>query len=243
MPKTQQLPIDKIGYDPAFYPRVNGREDWMTVYRYSESLTADAKLQLCGPSGDSPPVVVRRHKWDHPYMLIDGLHRMRAYYRAKRDSLPCRVERIPESKWFARSVELNLTHGLVLSAGDKSWIAVKLTHDGWHDDKICGLLKIRSSLLEKFRARAVKIKSAGTGKRERQVNGDRYTFLKPPLDQFAGTATAERVAANQDTMVGRTVIQILDSAIQLLQNGVDMSNEEVRERVDRLAKLVTDAKT
>src|SRR5690348_1563432 len=93
--------VEEIDYRPEFYPRANGDSEWITVHRYADALAAD-------PSKEFPPItVVRATGFEFKYLIIDGLHRLRAYFQAKRPQIPANVERLPRSKWFARSVELN----------------------------------------------------------------------------------------------------------------------------------------
>lgn len=235
MPK---IPLSEIGYDPKFYPRVNGREDWLTVHRYTDALKAD-------PEKDFPAVVVvKAVAKAYRYMLVDGKHRCAAYKGADRESIPAVVESLPQSKWFARSVELNAAHGRVLDVGDKAWIAVRLEEDGYTVQEIASLLHMRVESLEKIKIEhVVKIRSAAAkaeplGRAHREANGRHFGFLKAPFKDFAGTATAEQALAVQDPVSSLDVLHILDSAIAVLECGLDATDEEIAGRLERLRELL-----
>jgi hypothetical protein len=236
----KKIPLTEIGYDPDFYPRVNGKEDWRTVFRYSDALLADPARQL-------PPIVVvvaTAKAW--AYMLLDGLHRIRAYYRAGRESIPAVVERLPRSKWFARSVELNAAHGRPLDSGDRAYIATRLRKDGYDAGQVAALLQMRVESLEKIvagrvcRISAKASKSIPGGRGNRKMNGEHYGFLKAP---FAGSgaspATAEAALAAQGPVSAMDAAHVLDSAIAVLECGVDLADEDIAARVQRLHTLTT----
>jgi len=234
-----RLKLEDVGYDPAFYPRVNGQPDWLTILRYTEALVAD-------PRHDFPEVnVVRAQGFDTPYLLIDGVHRSRSYHNAKRETIPAIVEKIPQSKWFSRSVELNCRHGRSLDTGDKAYIATKLESDGWSIDEVAKLLcmkvesleKIKASRIVKLSAKAQKIIPAGRG--NRQVNGGSYGFLKAPMAGAQGMASSVVALQTQGSVASHDVLGILDSMIAVLRAGVlDMSNEEVSVRVSAVKELL-----
>ncbi len=235
---SSMIPVDQIGYDPRYYPRVNGIEDWLTVHRYTDALKAS-------PLKEFPPVVVVRvHGRAYAYLLLDGLHRTKSYYNAGRETIPAVVERLPQSKWFARSVEMNASHGRTLDTGDKAWAAVRLEEDGYTIEQAAELLQMRVESLEKIKAEhVVKIKakaakSIPSGRGNREVGGGHMGFLKAPFTDFAGTATASGVLAVQESVAARTALSVLDSCIAVLECGIDLSDEKVRGRAERLKELV-----
>src|SRR5262245_47563150 len=128
--------LDDIGYEAHYYPRSNGREDWFTVHRYTDALQSDPEKQF------PPLVVVKATAKPYRYLILDGLHRLRAYHRAGREQVPIITETLPESKWFARSVELNAAHGRCFDVGDKAFIATRLEKDGYPLDQIASLLQM-----------------------------------------------------------------------------------------------------
>lgn len=246
----ERIPLDKIGYEPRYYPRVNGKEDYYTVNLYRDALLGCPDLAFgwteSTPDTGFPPIVVVRatgRTW--PYLLLDGLHRLRAYHAADLEEIPAIVERLPETKWFARSAELNATSKKPLGPGDKAFIAEHLEKEGGMSNKeIAKLLMMRVESLERIRAEhTVKLKSTEAkakliGRANREIEGKHYGFLKAPFKEFAGTASAESALAVQDPIAGMDTLHILDSAIAVLECGVDDTDEAIAGRLERLRELV-----
>lgn len=232
------LDVNKIGYDPRYYPRVNGSPDWMTVLRYTEALEF-------GGDPFPPIIVVRATGKNPPYLLIDGLHRLRAYVKAQREGIPVTVERIPQSKWLPRSVELNSVHGRPLDTGDKAWIATRLEEDGWKRTDIAGLLKMKVDSLERIvSSRCVRIsdkmaEKLPEGRSNRKVNGNHVGFLKKPLIGASGSRAVYEALESQHSVTSHDVLAILDSMISVLRSGVvSMADEETVARVKTIKKLL-----
>lgn len=236
---TKRLKIADIGYDPKYYPRVNGHEDWQTVLRYINALHA-------APDKDFDPiVVVKAMGLPQPWMLLDGLHRIRAYHRVDREDIPAIIERLPRNRWLARSVELNIRHGRPMDTGDKVWTALRLREDGMSDANIASLLCEPIERLEKIiaeRAIPIKLKDAQAiprGRSNREVGDKHYGFLKAPfVEQDMSPAQETEALKRQEPISSMSVLNVLDSAIALLSAGVDMTREDVAERVQRLNTIV-----
>ncbi len=239
--------LSEIGYDPKFYPRVNGDSDWLTVHRYSDALTADEKYDF------DPVVVVKTVGRNWPYLLIDGRHRCKSYTQAGREDIPAIVERLPESRWFARSVELNAKHGRPLDSGDKAWIAKRLEADGYSEEDVAKLLCMRVESLQKIKVEHVvkitskegKLRPIGRSHREIETGGKTldYGFLKAPFKEMAGTASAESALAVQAPLSSSGVVNVLDSAIAVIECGVDESDPDVGSRMARLRALLQSEET
>jgi len=250
MPSTL-IELDKIDYDPKYYPRVNGRPDWLTIVRYTDTLLAD-------PSYDFDPIVVMRsagHKIETlegirdclPYLLSDGLHRVRSYARAGRQRIPAEIERLPQSKWMERSVELNSRHGRALDNGDKAWVTRRLQAEGWQIPRIAELLHMRADSLERIVAeRSVKItkKDAAEikpGRSNRKIDGNHYGFLKAPM---VGAPTKENILEalkSQDAVSSFDVAAVLDSMIACLRAKViNLADEDIAEKIEEIRLLMRD---
>lgn len=233
------IELDKIGYDPHFYPRVNGNPDWMTILKYTESLQSNPKHEF-------PDVhVVRSMTTKEPYMLLDGLHRLRSYLKAGRQRIPAIEERIPQSKWFSRSVELNAEHGRQLDTGDKAWIATRLKDEGWEMGAVARLLRMKVESLEKIVvSHCVKIsakdaESIKEGRSNRKINGERYGFLKSALSGVSSKRQQIEALQTQHSITSHDVLAVLDSMISILKAGVvDAKNEEVAERIKEIKRLI-----
>ena len=251
----KRIKLEKIEYDPKYYPRVNGKEDWMTVLQYMEAVKTDARLadpKAYPPDatgrkfGAFPPVVVvpvpGKPGW---YMLLDGLHRVKAFTSAGLDHIYAEIEDLPKSKWFVRSVELNVRPARGFDSGDKAFIAQRLKADGWKIDKIAGLLKMRIQSLEKLvitRCQKLKITEAKilpVGRGNRKINGASYGFLKAPFAELANTSKGKIALQRQQSVSSQTVLQVLDAAIAVIESGAaDLSDDAVAERIKQLTDLL-----
>lgn len=236
------LNVSEIGYDQHYYPRVNGAPDWITILRYTESLLTNP-----APFAGFPPIVVVRCTGrQEPYLLIDGLHRLRAAIKAELEQVPVIVERIPQSKWLARSVELNAVHGRPLDTGDKAWIVSRLKEEGWELSDIAGLMKMRVESLEKiYVSRCQKISSAEAeaipvGRSNRTLlNGKHVGYLKAPLIGTTSKQQTIDALATQHSVTSHDVDAILDSMISVLTAGaVDVSVEKTAAKVASIRKLL-----
>ncbi len=246
MPEIKQLPIDQIGYDPAYYPRVNGKEDWLTVHRYKEALRVHPwKADTDKPGAFPPVIVVKVTGCDWPYLILDGLHRLRAFSGAGREDIPAIIERIPQSKWLERSVELNIDSKRPLDSGDKRWVATKLMADGWESGKIAELLCMEEFSFEKLMGTNIQkltktsAKAIPQGRSNRLVGEDHVGFLKAPFTPSSGTGNAQRALMGQASVSARDAAQIVESFIAMLEaKCIDVADEELRERLVRAGQLL-----
>lgn len=237
---TKMIPLDQIGYDKKYYPRVNGIADWFTVNKYRDALLSDARKEF-------PPIVlvkVTGKKW--AYMILDGLHRLTGYGAAQREVIPAEIEHLPESKWFARSVELNIIHGRQLDTGDKAFIAMRLESEGYSAEEAAKLLQMRVETMEKIKAQHIqRIKATGAkdipeGRGHRVFGTKHFGFIKAPFKDFAGTSKGEEALLAQGPVSSSSVLNILDSCIAILECGVDMADEGIVTRIERIRAILPD---
>lgn len=242
----QLISLSQIGYDPEYYPRVNGQEDWLTVHRYKEALKSHPwKADATKPGAFPPIIVVKASGYDWLYNLLDGLHRLRAWHAAGLDKIPTTIERLPKSRWLERSVELNIDSKRPLDSGDKRWIATKLSAQGWKPEKIASLLCMERASFEKLvatnvhkltRAAAKKIPK---GRANRSVNGGDYGFLKAPFTGISGTSNAGKALLGQAAVTSRDAHQIVESFIALMEaKAVDPTDERLMDRLHHAATLL-----
>jgi len=237
--KTVMLPIDSIGFDPEFYPRVNGKEDWLTVLRYKEALESHAEKADPSIPGAFPAChVIKAPGFDFPHLLLDGLHRLRAFTAAGYEELPCVIENLPRSKWLARSVELNIDSKRPLDSGDKRWIAHKLAAENWKPERIAKLLCMRIESYDKIvssrcqRITSVSGKKAPLGRAHRVIGGNHFGFLKSPFENLSGTANAQIALARQQSVSARNIEQIVASFAALLETHcLDLTDESLVENL------------
>lgn len=254
----KRIKLSKIGYDPKYYPRVNGKEDWMTVLQYMEAVKSDPRLadpkthppDATGRTfGAFPPIVVvavpGKPGW---FMLLDGLHRLKAFTAAGLEHTYAEVEQLPKSKWFVRSVELNTRAARGFDSGDKAFIAQRLKAEGWKLDKVAELLKMQITSLEKLvitrcqKLNVTDAKKMPLGRGNRKINGASYGFLKAPFQELANTTRGNAALRRQQRVSSQTVLQVLDAAIAVFESGVvDLSDANVAERAVQLRDLVSRA--
>lgn len=240
------LPLDQIGYDPEFYPRVNGSEDWLTVHRYKEVIQSHPWKAIAGKPGAFPPVVVvKATGYDWPHLLLDGLHRVRAFAAAGREEIGAIIERLPKSKWLERSVELNIDSKRPLDSGDKRWVATKLKADGWADDRIASLLCMKDESFAKLMATNVQkltqasVKRITPGRSNRQIGKEHFGFLKAPFTPVSGTANAQRALNTQGSIASREARQIVESFASLIESGgIDPTDEYLAERLRHIYEVL-----
>lgn len=246
MSKFTLLPIDQIGYDPEFYPRVNGKEDWLTVHRYKEVLgSAPWKSDASKPGAFPPVIVVKASGYDWTYLILDGLHRLRAWEAAGLERIPAVIEALPKSKWLERSVELNVDSKRPLDSGDKRWVATKLMADGWTVSKVATLLCMEKASLEKLVATNItkltqsSAKNILRGRSNREVNGEHYGFLKAPFSPISGTGNAQKALRTQAAVSCREANQIIESFIALLESrAIDPTDEHTSGLLNRVRELL-----
>jgi hypothetical protein len=249
----QRIKLEDIGYDPDYYPRVNGEEDWQTVYKYKEVLLADPSKADSSKRATKkwhpfpPIVVVKVHGKPYKYLLLDGLHRVKAFAAADFEDIFAIVEKIPESKWLERSTELNVEESRGLGPGDKAFVAMRLEVQGWKIDKVAKLLQMSKESLERIkieRCHLLKITEAKRikmGRGNREIGNKRYGFVKSPYRAVTGTSRAGKVLETQGPCSSRNVLSILDSFLVLLDNKlIDLTDEEVVERMVRIKELMGD---
>lgn len=264
MSTPQKLKIADIGYEPKYYPRVNGKEDWYTVNIYREALVANPQKANHRTKGAFPPIHVvkvtpkarKQLGLALLYLLIDGLHRIRAFHQAGLEHIWAHVEVIPESKWFVRSVELNRVSKRAFDTGDKAFIAKTLTAQGWQLEQVAELLQMKTDSLKRIyttrcqrvkTTRAVKNRPKTNGNRQsrscRDIGGEQYGFLKAPFANagLAGTSKGNQALAVQKPLTSQHIVGVLDSAIGVLKTGgLDMADEEIVGRLQSLEHLLAD---
>lgn len=240
------IDISRIGYDKKFYPRVNGKEDWLTVTRYKDALISHPWKADSRKKGAFPPVVlVRATGYDSPYLLLDGLHRLRAFHGAGQEKIWGNIERLPQSKWLARSVELNIAGQRPLDSGDKRWVASTLIADGWSKGEVAGLLEMQECSFERLisagcqKLTKTQSEMLPIGRANRQINGNHYGFLKAPFLEATGTSNAVSVLESQSSVSSGEPRQIVDSFLALLESGlIDETDEYIAERMERIKELL-----
>lgn len=246
----QYLPLEKIGVDPRYYPRVGGKPDWYSVHVYADALKADPRKAdpKAGPKVNPfPPVkVIRRAGWDFPFMLIDGLHRMGAHRQAGFEVIAAEIERLPKSKWLARAVELNVhQEHRNFEPRDKAMIAEYLAADGWTEKKIAGLLQMPIESLIRIRGRVQRVSKSEAKRLTKQgvpvhdSNGHRFAVSKAAVGKAMASGSVVKAMSSQGPMHTASYEGVLDECIAVLESGVvDPKVAEVLERLETIEQLI-----
>lgn len=253
--EIHNLNLDEVGYDLDFFPRTHIDMD-ETVCRYTEALVADVAFDF------EPIVVMRTNGRRYRFLTLDGVHRLISYNQADRQTIPARIETLPESQWFARSVELNAKHGRPLAQQDRAIIVQRLERDGWNIEKISDLLKVRVELLSPLRSNGksiqaitahkrvttgqfVGVPASGRGSstprvpwRQRTVpTSQSVASLSPPIiDEPETFGPPEPTPVEQSSSDIKTrVIEACERMLSLIACGdVDVNDPEVKERITEL---------
>lgn len=246
MSKFVQLLLDQIGYDPEYYPRVNGKEDWLTVHRYKEVLKSNPWKADANRDGAFPPIiVVQTTGYDWKYLVLDGLHRVKSFGAAGLEKIPAIVEVLPKSKWLERSVELNIDSKRPLDSGDKRWIATKLMADGWKPGQVASLLCMERASFDKLVATNIQkltqasAKSILPGRSNRTIGKEHVGFLKAPFSDATGTSNAQKALRVQAAVSCRESVQIIESFVALLEaKSIDLTDERTTDLLIRVRDLL-----
>ena len=96
-----------------------------------------------------PPIIVHRRTM----RVIDGVHRLRAAALRGADRVAVRFFDGDEQDAFVLAVELNVTHGLPLSAAERSAAAVRIlrSHPDWSDRAIAAVAGISAKTVRGLR--------------------------------------------------------------------------------------------
>ena len=242
----RRIKLSSVTYDPHYYPRVNGKPDWMIVLRYKGFVEADPSKADPKNNPDAFPPIVVVLLPGGKFLLLDGLHRLKAFVNAGLTHIYAIVEKLPKSKWLARAAELNIPESRGLDDSDKAWVGKRLLAEGYSKKQVATLLTIKIERLEKiFVERCHKMKAGEArkivcgGRSHRKINGDHIGFVKAPFRHLTNTSKAVDGLVRQGKLNSRTILDVLDGAIAIFEAGaIDMGNDEVAAAVVRLAKLV-----
>ncbi len=240
----QKIRISIVGWDPRFYPRHSGEEDWVTVLKYYNAL--DAEPKKANPNNKKadpfpPIIVIKAVAKPYTYLLLDGLHRLKAFIKAGIGFIYAEVERLPESKWLARATELNIIGKRVLTNMDIASISVRLSKGGYTNKQIAKLVNLTPERLERIIIeRVVKVKQVkGEQPIRNKWNGGDTVILKAPFKHLSGTVKAEQLEKYQRKFNDLNAVHILGAAADLLESdALDLADQNVIEVLDRLKEAL-----
>lgn len=129
------ISLDSILIDELLYPR--NELAWRDVQRYIAAVNIGTEF---------PPIIVGKR--DGRYVLIDGRHRYEAFKRAKKEKIAALLTKLPEDKWFAEAVRLNVIHGHPLSYQEKLKAAMILKRQNFSLEEIEKIVVVQTEQLE-----------------------------------------------------------------------------------------------
>ncbi|MGW1544710.1 hypothetical protein ACWCPM_31590 [Streptomyces sp. NPDC002309] len=178
-------------------------------------------VRLLAESGTTPPpIIVQRDS----LRVIDGVHRVEAARRLSHDTIEARLFDGTDEDAFVLAVELNSSHGLPLSLGDRTAAATRIlmTHPAWSDRRIARTTGLSPSTVGSLRKRAT-VQIEHLDSRTGSDGRDR------PLDSTAGRLKAGRVLTEQPNLSLREVARLAGVAPSTVRDVRDrlLAGEEV----------------
>ncbi|MFE3652083.1 ParB/RepB/Spo0J family partition protein [Streptomyces sp. NPDC059152] len=147
----------------------------------------------------SPPIVVQRGT----LRVVDGVHRVRAAQRLGRDTIEARFFEGTDEDAFVLAVELNSSHGLPLSLGDRTAAANRIlaTHAAWSDRRIARVTGLSPTTVGSLRKRV----TVQNGHLDTRMGSDGRVR---PLDSASGRRVAGQVLTEQPELSLRQVAKL-----------------------------------
>lgn len=218
------VPLSEIVFDRELYPRAT--VFWQTSFEYSQEMKAGAKF---------PPIVLALHKGKK--ILIDGKHRFEAHKLLKLEKIEAEIYTgWNRKKMFEESILRNISHGKALSPYEKRTIALKLRNMKYNFNQISKIIQVPMDKLETFIAQ--RLVNSITGETIKEV------VVKSELKHLAGKEYSPKqmqvIEEAQDSMHQQSQLNLLNSLISLIENGLlNTDDEKISERFEYLKHLIT----
>ncbi|MER7990215.1 ParB N-terminal domain-containing protein [Streptomyces noursei] len=147
----------------------------------------------------TPPIIVQRETLH----VIDGVHRVKAAQRLGRDTIEARFFDGTDEDAFVLAVELNSSHGLPLSLGDRTAAATRIlaTHTAWSDRRIARVTGLSPTTVGSLRRRA----TVQNGHLDSRTGSDGRAR---PMNSAAGRRMAGQVLTEQPGLSLRQVARL-----------------------------------
>lgn len=220
MKKTRKkINIKDISILDEIYPRV--QLNWQTAYDYAESMKTGAKF---------PPIIVGIYRGR--YILIDGYHRLQANKYNKKDKIDAEIyTNLNKKKMFEMAIQMNISHGKVLTPYEKRKIALRLREMRYPNSKVSELIQVPLDKLENFVG-------------ERLVNTlTGQTIVKTGVKHFAGKNIPDNLSQglndSEKDMIVVNQVRFINQLISLIKKGfIDLEDEKVAEKIEELKSLI-----
>jgi hypothetical protein len=215
-----KIALDKLVFDPTYYPR--NSVDWQQAHRYAEAMQVIAK----DPTARRFPPIDVAAIGDGTFRVLDGWHRCDAAKRCGYTEIEAQVTKAQSlQEQFLVAIKANLTHGRGLTNQERTAIACRLQSADfrWSLGRISTLLGMKKSSLHTM-----------LHKRTGNVNGFPNLGKGIPVPPIAkapftgaiarGTFTEEAVAG-QRAMAARDQRQVFQQVRDLMNCGaVDLDS-------------------
>jgi len=207
--ESSEIPIASITVDLELYPRRS--YVWEKSYRYAQNMKVGIKF---------PPILVA--DFEGKYVLVDGLHRMKAHERLGLTTIEAIVIPYKNRKdIFYDAVKLNNVHGFGCTFYDNIQNFSKLRKLGVSDNEISLLVGSPIDRFERYLERLT------------TVDGKEVNIKKIVLEALKKNVITESDVKNivrkggQDVYVSNTVNHVFRQAISVLeQNLVSWDDSE-----------------
>jgi hypothetical protein len=219
--KQDLVPIEKIVVDKRFYPRM--KPSWFLINKYSKAKEAGADL---------PPIDVA--DVNGKLILIDGMHRMKAFSNQKEKYIQARIHtNLSDKEIFALAVKLNSQHGAGLSVYEITQAIIKLRDMKMNDMEISKIVSVPISKLESFVGKRLVYDSTL----------DREVVLKKPFRHLKENENVSLIGIEekQESFAATSQTQLIDELIIILENDyLDYGDKKIMKKLERLAELLND---
>lgn len=216
------ISIDSVIWDANLYPRV--QLDWLTSYRYSESLKSGAEF---------PPIVVG--EFEDKYYLIDGWHRINAYKTNKQTAIEADIIKVDSlNDIYIQAIKRNVVHGRTLSQYERAKAIVRLKEMHLDLEQIEKIICIPAQKLELFVSKRMTLETERT----------KSLVLKGALRHYSGEELNElerqTIEESQIPIQSRNQLQILNEFITMIQNNLfDLSNPKIEKKLKQASNLLS----
>jgi hypothetical protein len=216
---VQEVEVSKLVFEPRLYPRVE--PSVFHINRLADALRAGETL---------PPVIAD----DERFILIDGVHRSRAWARVYGDEskIPCELVTADDAEIFRLAVECNTGHGLALTPFEQTKCLLRFNEFGITREVALRALRMTAEKAERMVATKTAYRESSDGGRERIA-------IKGSLQGFHGeTLTEAQVAAN-NKCGGLRLGYYVNQMVALVESGLcDRAEGETLENLYQLKELL-----
>ena len=218
---VQEVQIGKLVFEEKLYPRKN--VDVHHISRLEDALRAGSVF---------PPVIAD----DKRYVLIDGVHRSRAWGKVYGEDakIPCQLVTADDAEIFRMAVENNTAHGLSLDAYERTNCLLRFCELGISRDVALRALRMTAEKAE----RVIQTKTAF---RITPDGSKQQIAIKGTMHNFRGETLTKRQQAANEKAGGMRFHYYLSQMIELVEAGIcDRIEGKVLDNLHHLRDLLNE---